>query len=75
MYESVLVVVEPSHTSQNEMTLSQIIFPEILVIGSKEKIFRTICDKEKKLHNCLIREVKQRYDADGDVNGTSLYFE
>ena len=30
---------------------------------------------EKKLHNCLIREVKQRYDADGDVNVTSLYFE
>ena len=45
MYESVLVVVEPSHTSQNEMTLSQRIFPEILVIGSKEKMFRTICEK------------------------------
>ena len=75
MCESFLVVFEPSHTSQNEMTLSQRIFPEILVIDSKEKVFRKICDKEKKAHNCLIRELKQRYDADSDVNVTSLYFE
>ena len=57
MCESFLVVFEPSHTSQNEMTLSQRIFPEILVIDSKEKVFRKICDKEKKAHNCLIREL------------------
>ena len=57
------------------MTLSQQIFPEILVIGSKEKMFRTICDKEKKAHNCLIKELEQPCDAKGDRNVTSLYFE
>ena len=75
MCESVLVVVEPSHTSQKEVTLSQRIFLEVLVIGAKEKMFRTICDKEKKAHSCLIWKLKQPCGANGDKNVSNLYFD